>query len=307
MKYVKQEVLEFTSSNITQTYPDYDETITYIYEDDTTLTSASTVRYGGYYWRSLTAGNLGNNPIETENIYWVRHSVSNTYAMLDQKSLTKTSSSGSPIIVEFMRGNIDTIGLGYLKTNIVTIEHLDNSDVVIDAVTQSIEFGLSETVYDLWSYIYDEYSSDIDRSMRFNIAPVGRKIRVTITPQYGNIAECGFLIGGQSINMGCTLDKVKFSFNSFSVGKPDAFGNLDIIRRSVQDLVDFQTIIDRESLPNTRRSIKSIYDEIVLFIVDDSESEEQEHMLTLGKIQNASAVGQMSTKNVIAWSIMESI
>lgn len=308
MIYIQQQIENWLTSNIIQTYPDYNPATTYIKEDITTPSNSSVVRYDGYYWRSLTNANIGNDPEETEGVYWNKWKVSNTYAMLDQKSLTKTTDIGDDIVVEFVRNQIDSLGLGYLETSSIKIEHFDELGAIIDSATQEINFSVNEEVYDLWSYMYAPYSEKIDRGIYFPIPPIGYKVKVTIG-QLGSTgqAACGFLIAGEGVDMGETLDEVGFNFNSFASAETDAFGNLNIIRRDVQDLVDFETAIDRAENPRVRRRIKGIYDEIVLFVIDPSSDSDFENMITLGKIQDASTVGRVMSKNIISWSVMESI
>ena len=62
MYYIKQELTEFTSTNLTDTYSDWSPTTTYIVEPDNALTSASIARFGAYYYRSVTSTNLNFNP-----------------------------------------------------------------------------------------------------------------------------------------------------------------------------------------------------------------------------------------------------
>lgn len=308
MIYIKQEVETWLSSNITQDYLDYNPATTYIYEDIASPSNNSVVRYKGYYWRSLIDSNTGNDPESTEDKYWVKWTVANTYAMLDQKSLTRTVNENDDIVVEFTRNQIDSLGLGYLETSAITIEHYTEAGVLIPEATQTILFSVNDTVYDLWSYIYDEYTTKIDRGIYIKVPPIGFKIKVTISKNTtSSNSACGFLVAGEGVNMGDTLNEVGFSYNSFSYSETDTFGNLDIIRRNVQDLVDFETVIEKGENPNARRKIKSIYDEVVLFVIDPSDDTVFEHMLTLGKVQDASTVGSVSTKNIISWSVMESI
>ncbi len=312
MTYVKQEITQWLSSNITQTYNDWVDTTTYIYEDIASPSNNSVVRYNGYFWRSLIDSNTGNNPLETENEAWFRWQPSNTYAMLDQKSLTYTTNVGSDIVVEFERGNIDTLGLGYLEASQVTIEHYtygtDGTDgTIITEATQTFSFSVNEDVYDLWDYIYADYSDIIGRAIKIDIKPIGYKIRVTIAQSYNSIASCGFMVGGQGVFMGDTKDEVPLNFNSYSYSATDDFGNLSVIKRNVQDLVDFDTYIDKDLVAKAKRDIKTNHDEIMMFVVDESAESSFDNLITLGKISNASIVARTAHKNVISWSIFESI
>jgi hypothetical protein len=404
MKFIKQGLTSFEDSNITQLYNDWNESITYTYESEDSLTNASVVRYRGYYYRSLTDGNEGNNPEETENEYWVKWQVANTFAMLDHKSLTDTTikmptyvmsnsynagdiveynskyyislinsnlgngpTPTSPywdiwddgevvpdwegittynendvvryngakyrsrvdsnvgltpdenvieweyfsykgIQVTFPRDNIDAIGVGNVEAESIEIRHYDiNGDEIREAY-QFMSFSPNTGVTDYWTYIYEPYTSQLDGNTYIELVPVGVTVEVKINRSgFTNRASCGFLVAGRFQEMGQTLDGVGFNFNSFSTVTYDAFGNLNIVRRNVQDIVDFETIIPRNRVAETKRTIKEIYDEVILFVVDESDDSDFENMVTFGKIENASVVGSVQEQNVISWTIVESI
>ena len=363
MKFVKQEITGWISSNIGQDYLDYNPATSYIFEDIGLASNNSVCTYKGYYWRSLSDDNIGNNPEGTEGVYWNKWKVANINAMLDQKSLSKTETTYtsadadylssdtatniatnslvwdvntnkmfkalaandlpetdftnsslwenvSDIIVTFKRkGLMNAIGLGYLESSKVVIEHLDadgrvmNDDIKIMNINN---YNLG--VYDVYTYGYAPYNMQLNRALYFPIIPIGTAIRVTIERNPAtHSAKCGFLICGNTVDMGKTLDKVNFKFNSYSSSNTDQFGNLNIIRRNVQDLVDFETIVDKSFTMKSRRQIKENYDNIVMFVVDENENSKFENMITLGKIDTASVIGEVLSKNVISWSIFESI
>ena len=120
-------------------------------------------------------------------------------------------------------------------------------------------------------------------------------------------SDCGFLVGGEAIDMGCTIFNVNFNFNSYAVKQFDDFGSLNIVKRGVQDVVDFQTLIPSENVQTLKREIKSIYNDIVMFIVDEREVDTYENILTLGVIQKASVLLKNHDKTTISYSIIEAI
>jgi len=362
MKFVKQEITEWISSNIGQDYLDYNPATTYLFEDIGVASNNSVCTYQGYYWRSISDTNTGNNPADTEGVYWNKWKVANINAMLDQKSLSKTETTYistdanyqssdtatgivvnslvwdintnkmfkalatnnlpetdfsnaslwenvSDIIVTFRRKSLmNSIGFGYLETSNIIIEHFDKNGLIVDTATQRIKTKYNIGVLDVWSYGYTSYTTQANRALYIPLIPIGETIKVTIERQkYTNSAKCGFLICGNGIDMGKTLDKVNFKFNSFSSSTTDQFGNLNVVRRNVQDLVDFETIIEKGLTMTARRHIKENYDEIVMFVVDESTNSIFENMVTLGKIDTASLIGEVASKNVISWSIFESI
>ncbi len=362
MKYVRQQIKDFIESNITQEFPDYNPDTVYTYENIDTPTLASVVRYNGYQYRSVVTNNKGNNPVETEGVYWTKWKVSNTYAMLDQQSLTKTVANlkvadanylstdtaidipenslvwdmvgnkmyesvditndlpnadftdellwknKSDIIVRFTRGRIDNIGIGYFTASKIKIEHYDAVGAIIPEATQELDYSVNNNIYDLIDYIYEPYQTEIDRSININIFPLGATVKVTLEKlQASGEASCGFMVGGQGMDMGMALDNVPFSFTSYSRTEKDAFGTVSIVQREIEESVDFYTKTERAFFSRNKRRLKEIYDEIVMFILDPSENSEFENLITLGKIQSVSPVASQDCKNMTSWSIFESI
>lgn len=307
MQYVKQQITSFLTTNLTQDYPDYHPATTYSLETGTP-TSASIVRYGSYYWRSLTNGNIGFPPDEYENKKWIKWQVANTYAMLDVSALSKSIKVAGDIVVTFsLTPNTDTIGIGYYEADTVLVEVLDDLNVVLWSYeTPSTAY---EGIDSWWTWTYPQYEYELDKSIMIRIPPsLGPKARVTFT-QFGSATQtaCGFLVAGEAIDMGVTLGKVGFGFNSYAVKKFDDFGTLSIIKRAVQDIVDFETLIDKGTFVNKKRKIKEVYNDIIMFIIDESENSRFENLITLGTIQDAKPVIDEYDKSIISWSVIEAI
>ena len=56
-----------------------------------------------------------------------------------------------------------------------------------------------------------------------------------------------------------------------------------------------------------RRELKKIYDEIVLFVIDERDVSEYENLMTLGVIQDASVVLENNVESVISFSVIEAL
>lgn len=164
-----------------------------------------------------------------------------------------------------------------------------------------------EDVLDYYSYMYSEYSINIDRSKKYDILPSGSNIRLTLFNEVAQDAECGFLVSDEAVDMGHTLYGIDFSFNSYSTKDVDEFGIMTITKRGIQELLDFETSISSNSLPTMKRKIKNVHDEIVTFILDPSEDSVYENIITLGTVENVSTVLSNPVATTIAWSIHETI
>lgn len=305
MQYLAQQITSFLATNLTDTYNDWSSSTTYSFESGTP-TNSSVARYGTYYYRSVINSNLNNNPVATENIKWTKYSVSNKYAMLDLAANTKSIYNDGNLYVTFIQNQMTTLTIGNYEADTVTIEILDESDNIL--WTYTTDSSVNELVEDYWTYIYTDYGYEIDRAIKIDLPLIGYKVKVTFNKSVeSDVTACGYLVGGEAIDMGCTLNGINFKFNSFAFKETDDWGTLTVTKRAVQDLVDFETVIDSNRLQTYKRQLKSIYNDIVVFIVDESENSEYENILTLGVIQDASIVLTDLDKTVISYSVMESI
>ena len=307
MYYIKQELTEFTSTNLTDTYSDWSPTTTYIVEPDNALTSASVARYGSYYYRSVTSANLKFNPNTYSDIKWVKHAVSNKYAMLDMSSNSKSIFEGGDLTVTFLQNQSSIIGIGNYEADYITIEILAPDGVTI-LWTYDTPSNINANVYDYYDYIYEPYNLDQEFTTKVNLPIQGRFVRMTFHKLLiTNRSACGYLIVGNPVDIGKSLMGVKFGYNSLTTKEISSFGNLDIKKGFIQDIVDFETVIASTYLPRMRRELKKIYDEIVLFIIDERDVSEYENLMTLGVIQDANVVLENNVESVISFSVVEAL
>lgn len=221
---------------------------------------------------------------------------------------TYFTESSLDIVVVFARDYLSTmIAIGNFSASELKIEYLDATDTVLTAYTQTYAYGTNDTVFDYYDYIYEPYSDTIDRYLKIDTVPFGTKIRVTLSKNILlNYAECGFLVYGEPIEMGKTLDDPQWTPNSYTTKDFDTFGRIDIIKRAVQDTVSFQTIYDSLDFPQLKRKIKTNLDEIAVFILDESATSQYENMITLGIMESPSmGTKTSSTKSTINWRILE--
>jgi hypothetical protein len=300
MQLLKQRILDFTASNITETVSAYNSTTTY--------TQGAEVLVGPYIYKSVTDGNLGNDPIATLNIYWVKWGVSNRHSMLDLASGTKSFVTGGPLVIEFEQNFIDTLVLGNYEASSVLVEVMDSLGTVV--WTYLSDLSINEEVVDWYTWTYEPYVVELNRSLMIKLGYVEVGATVRVTFNYASVrTACGYLVGGNSVDMGRTLYGVGFKFNSFTTKAFDSFGTLNMVKRGVQDLVDFNTVIDlnKKALMTAKREIKQHYDTVVVFILDERDDSNYENMITLGIIQDATVVLNNGVEADLAWSVQEVI
>lgn len=307
MYYVKNLVTDFTSSNITELYPDYDPSTTYTFQESSP-TSLSICRFGSWYYRSMVNSNTGNQPDLFENTKWVKHAVANSHAMLDLSAQSKTVKTLGNLTVEFaMPWMADAIGIGMYEADTVLIELLNDADAVV--WSYETETTYNESVYDWYTWTFAPRIEETDRSFAVSIPPfIATKVRVTFNAfSASHNTACGFLSCGIKEDMGCTLQNVPFKFQSYAIRAVDDFGNITITKRAVQDIVDFETVIDSTVFMRKKNIIKKDYNTIMMFVVDDSINSQYQNMVTLGLIQDASPIATEFDKDTITWTVIEAI
>ena len=285
MIYVRQEINEFTYSNIVSTVPDYDENSNYMLGD--------LVRVGNYEYKSLfgTAElpNKGNNPLTTQGVNWFLYGSSNQFACLDSYTETKTVWEGDGVC-EFLRGQKDTLGIGAFNATKITIEYRDLLDNILES--EEILFSNSVDVYDEWTYGYADFTSNTVNTLYLPLKLIGKKIRV-IFENNGQSTSCGFLTAGRAIYVGVTIEGVSF---------PDKrTGNRTV------PTANFSTIINSKLLMIKINEAKKLINETMLFVIDESENSQHGNMVFLGTITKVDGAADNFEKNKISWQIEQTI
>jgi hypothetical protein len=306
MKYMEQSITEIVTNALNPDgVTDWDEDETYNKDD--------IVVYDNHYWMSYVDDNT-TKPDSSENINWVRYvypetgsTSSNPYSCIDLESGSKTIFVGDDLYIDFKTTVfMEYLAIGYYEADTVTVEiytgtYGDGHTVIWEYETEST---INENVTDYFTYIYSDYGTLTDRGVLVKLGYMSNDARCRVT--FNKSAEqdrtaCGFLVGGELVDMGKTLNQVTFNFNSNVTDAKKAQ------KTQIQDLVDFQTMIKNEFFSETRRKIKQIYKEIVVFVVDEDESSKWENLITLGVIQDSSIILTDDSMTTISWSVAESI
>ena len=82
---------------------------------------------------------------------------------------------------------------------------------------------------------------------------------------------------------------------------------MTIKKRNVQEQVDFETVVKNTDMMHKKGKAKAIYGEILAFVIDEDENSIYDNLVTFGTVENSDIIVNEFDKQVIAWSIMESI
>lgn len=252
------------------------------------------VRVGNYHYKStygtLSLPNSGNAPLENLGTAWFEYEASNIYAMLDEYSETRTE---WPVdgVVEFERGDKNTLGIGNFTADTVTIEYLDALGVLVgDPVVYY--YSTNIYVFDEWDYGYADFSPSVNQIIYLPLLRRGVTVRVTFS-RSTNPTNCGFMLAGKAQDMGSTLDQVNF---------PDKR-----IGSRTLSVADFDTIVASKDLVRKISDSKKLVDVPMLFIIDPRTSSVHQNLVILGRITQCSGQASTSEKNRISWQVEQNI
>jgi len=299
MVYLSQEITTITSTNLTEA--------TTAWNSATSYAAGDYALFDTYVYKSV-ASHSNKSPADYTGIYWVKWSISNKWASLDLSSQSKSSVTGADLTITFPQNRMKTLAIGNYEAASILIEILAS-----DGTTVLWSYDLEDTIYnnvvDWWTWTFSDYVYEVDRAIKIELGRTdGSFVRVTfIKSPSSTVSSCGFLLGGNVVYMGCTLNGINFNFNSYATKESDPFGTLNIIKRAVQDKVDFNTIIENNRLMTSKRNIKSVYNDIIAFIVDERDDSPFENMITLGVIESANVVLDDGEYTTLSWSILEAL
>jgi len=260
---------------------------------------------GSFVFKAVS-NHTNKSPATYEGVYWVKWQISNKWAMLDLSAQSKSYVNAGNLTVEFLQNRMGTLAIGNYEAEYVTISILDTDGTTV-LWTYNNESALNENVIDYYSYIYEPYGYQVDRAIKIVLPLWGYKVKVVFhISGDATRTACGFLVGGDEVDMGDTLWGVNFRYNSYSTKTYDAFGSLTIAKRAVQQLIDFKTIINSDEIMNIERQKRAIYGVIVVFIINN-DGLNYENLITLGTIENSDVVLEQAEKTILTWSVIESV
>ena len=206
MKIVRPVQIALTSSNVADSsYPLWDSTTSYSVGDLVYLND----NHGEY--QALTA-NTGINPLDNPTD-WQWLGTTDRWRMFDQYLNTVTSNVGS-IVVEIVPAYSNAIYLGNLYCNTVTIEVIDNAtSTVIETYTQD----MVEDVVDWQDYLYGSWINQKKSIVMYERTTLTTDVTFKVTLDAGtDMASCGIVVCGNSIDIGYTLFDLQASALDFS-------------------------------------------------------------------------------------------
>jgi len=221
--------------------------------------------------------------------------------------------SSDGIIVEFDNPRYNVIAFGYVVSDKITIEFSSDDFATIEdtIIIENYGWVTQNSTPDWYSYYYGEFSAAGDTKDAFKIlVPKAGKIRVTfdVSTVDAGLASCGYMVAGNTVYAGCTMDGVKLSYKDYSVKTTDAFGTTVLTKRNAQRILKFSVATDVNAVYQVSKEVRKLLATNLLVIGDESDTSHFENLLLLSYIEVFTAdLKTSNTKNISQWTIVEKL
>ena len=207
-----------------KTYAEYDPGKTYLTGDRVIVPSVHKE------YESIKDDNLGNTPSSSPT-FWTKLGSTNPRKCFDEKVGTQTERSGS-ITFSLTPGMI-VDGVAFFNLDAVSVDIVVTDPVDGDVYTETIDLLSTENVYDGYTYYFAPFIF-IRNFVRSELPPYSTAtIHVTINAESDTAtAKCGEIVFGQKDHVGGAEYGAGLEVLDFSLVKEDAYGDLEITKRS---------------------------------------------------------------------------
>ncbi|MHB0763185.1 hypothetical protein ACYCFC_02110 [Stutzerimonas sp. NM35] len=222
-----------------------------------------------HVWYSAKADNAAVPGEETTlPLAWIDEGPINAWRMFDKRrgqtwQIGTFTENPESIDVVFQAAEvINAVGLvGVDAASVRVVMTVPGDGVVYDKTTEMTDYGV-----DSW---YDYFFAPLERrdsAALLDLPPYGNaQIRV-IASAPGGVAKIGSLVFGYQETLGISVFGTSAGFESYSVQKLDAWGNLTITPGGARDFVDFDVDIETQRTGYVRRRIAELRDIPTLYV-----------------------------------------
>ena len=255
LNVIKPREITYLSSNaVVESYPVWNATTTFNTEDRCI--------YENTIYQSMADGNLNVIPSD-DPLKWNKEQATNPYALLDGRTTARTETVGT-YVGEFSFTKSDALSLIDVTGSVLTIEELDESDVVFATHTHNI------TEVDDASGWLDFFLQDIPEESTTNIEQKitldqVQKVRITVT---GANPKIGFLVVGRVKDLGCVKWGISPSFINPTPPIKNSFGNVTLVKGNFQTKIDMDVWFDTKDIDSIYFEFAKMQDEALYFTAD---------------------------------------
>ncbi len=201
-------------------------------------------------YESVSAGNIGNNPVTTSPAKWIDIGPTNRWAMFDAAVGSRTGGAGGIVVV-----------LAPLSTTTLSILDTDAATVRVRVLVAG------SPVYDQTQAVGD---AGRDTALFLDLPGTdGAQVEVTAAANGGGGASIGSLIMGPLIDLGITEAGPSIGINDFSRRETDDFGVTTIVERAWAKRMSIRSKIETAVVDMTQRRLAALRARACLWIGEE--------------------------------------
>ncbi|RBQ28418.1 hypothetical protein [Aliarcobacter vitoriensis] len=223
-----------------------------------------TVQFGDSIYESLKDNNKGVVPTQDKNnLNWFYKGKTNKYRMFDEY-IDSISSNPNTITYSFNVSDIDTVCFLNLEAFWVKVELYNRYNDLIFSQTKSTYTRNASNWYE-WTVA----KSASEKVLFFKNIPFSLNctLKIEINKQ-GNIAKCGLLMFGGSINLGATLTEPKPVSSIRNIASKERLpdGTIKFTNSRVYKRVVLNVIVETQRISQVQNILEEYTDKPLLFI-----------------------------------------
>lgn len=204
-----------------------------------------------FIWRSMLAGNLGNDPATSEG-KWQKRGVENRLRMFDA-SLGSFTEADDLIEVQVKPGRVVT-DIELLGVQAHTVQVLMHDPVAGAVFDSGVQLMLKPSGNSHWGYFF----TPIERERKLSITGLPAYTQATITIRISNPgakARCAEAVIGRAVWLGNTQWRPSVSFDDWSLKKRDDWGGWAAEPGAYSDRLKLQVLVRGTQYERVRNEI----------------------------------------------------
>lgn len=222
-------------------------------------------------YQSVQDGNLNNDPVTDDGLWWTEISATNIWKALDDKIADQAVSDNADQLEYVIRPDraIDAVALFNVQADEVQVVVQLESDLSV-LYDQTFELVDDSDIIDWYTFFTTDLGDDQQNVLLVPSLPATIDTQITVSVGSGNsgIVRLGEMVLGRAAQLGETLEGSKLALTSFSSKTQDEFGNWNIVQRDYADSVTFDFIADVSSISTVKRTLIGVRDTPAVFFSD---------------------------------------
>lgn len=227
-------------------------------------------------YESAQAENVGHDPAEGDEAWWIDIGPTNRWAMFDDAVGTQTSAA-SPLAAALAPGICNALVLLDLDAISVRVVVTDG-DAGPTVYDRTFALPDAAEIFD-W---YDYFFADFDRRTTLIVddLPPYRNARITVTIDGPGAVKCGSCIVGNLVALGRTLTSPQVGIVDYSKNETDDFGVTKVIPRGFAKRIEARFILESKRTDYTAKKLAAIRATPVVWVTGNGSA--YESLVTYG-------------------------